>query len=44
MRGSGGILLVIATVITAVSALFCIIGLATKGWAGGVIGLFCTDC
>lgn len=44
MRIGGRILVIIATVLTAVSTLFCIIGLATKGWLGGVIGLFCDGC
>jgi hypothetical protein len=44
MRLEGRILIIIPTVITAVAALFCIIGLATKGWLGGVVGLFCSGC
>ncbi|CAF2591051.1 unnamed protein product [Rotaria sp. Silwood2] len=37
------ILLIITTVITAISALFCIISLATSRWAV-IYGLFCTGC
>jgi hypothetical protein len=45
MRLSGRILIIIVTVIVAVSALFCIIGLATKGWSTvGNVGLFCNGC
>jgi hypothetical protein len=45
MRIGGRILVIIATVLTAVSTLFCIIGLATKGWRGDPsIGLFCDGC
>jgi hypothetical protein len=43
MRISGRILVLSAIIITVVSALFCIIGLSTKGWSGG-IGLFCSGC
>lgn len=43
MRISGRILVLSAIIITVVSALFCIIGLSTKGWGGG-IGLFCSGC
>jgi hypothetical protein len=43
MRITGRILVLSAIIITVVSALFCIIGLSTKGWGGG-IGLFCSDC
>ncbi len=43
MRLEGRILIIIPTVITAVAALFCIIGLATKGWSGDY-GLFCSGC
>lgn len=39
MAASGRIVLLVITGITAVAALFCVIGLATKGWAGGM-GLF----
>jgi hypothetical protein len=41
MRFTGRILVIIVTVIIAVAALFCIIGLASKGWPGG---LFCDGC
>ena len=44
MRISGRILVVGAIVITLVSALFCIIGLATKGWTAVGGGLFCDVC
>ena len=43
MRLSGRILIIIVVAITAVSALFSIIGLATKQWPGG-IGIFCDGC
>jgi len=43
MRITGRILVLSAIIITVVSALFCIIGLSTKGWGGG-IGLFCSGC
>jgi len=46
MRITERLLIVIAAAITAVSALFCIIGLTTKGWGRvGIIaiGLFCND-
>jgi hypothetical protein len=36
MRLTGRILIIIVTVILAIAALFCIIGLATKGWPGGI--------
>jgi len=42
MRFTGRILIIIVTVIIAVAALFCIIGLASKGWTSG--GLFCDGC
>jgi len=29
--------------LSAVAALFCVIGLGTKGWYDGKLGLFCTD-
>jgi len=38
---SGRILIITATGLTAIAALFCIIGLSTKGWLTGVYGLFC---
>jgi hypothetical protein len=46
MRITEKALVLIATVITAVSALFCIISLATKGWGiSPVLGsLFCAGC
>lgn len=37
------ILLIITAVITAISALFCLISLATSRWAG-YFGLYCTGC
>ncbi|CAF0772032.1 unnamed protein product [Adineta steineri] len=40
MRVSGRILVLSAVIITVISALFCIIGLSTKGWLGGTTGLF----
>ena len=43
MQISEVILLVVTAVVTALSALFCIISLATSSWAGG-LGLFCTVC
>ena len=43
MRIGGRILIVIVAAILAVAALFCIIGLATKGWGAGVYGLFCDN-
>jgi len=47
MRVTGRILIIIAIVITAMSTLFCIIGLATKGWGGYNMfsgSLFCDGC
>jgi hypothetical protein len=45
MRVTGRILLIITIVITAVSTLFCIIGLSTNGWGGyGSNSLFCSYC
>lgn len=37
------ILLIIAAVVTAISALFCIIALATPNWTT-MIGLYCSGC
>jgi hypothetical protein len=47
MRITGRVLVLSAIIVTAVSALFCIISLATKGWIitpVGSIGLFCNGC
>ena len=44
MPAEGRIIILLVTVITAIAALFCVIGLATKGWAGGSVGLFCNEC
>jgi hypothetical protein len=41
MRLTGRILIIIVTVILAIAALFCVIGLATKDWPGS---LFCNGC
>jgi len=30
--------------LSAVAALFCVIGLGTKGWYGGEVNLFCEGC
>lgn len=42
------ILLIITAAITAISALFCVISLATPNWTGSVLGvsygLYCTGC
>ena len=43
MRLPGRILILIGIIVTAVSALFCLIGLATKRWTG-TLGLFCDGC
>ncbi|CAF0967988.1 unnamed protein product [Rotaria sp. Silwood1] len=42
MPVTGRILMLIGIIITVISALFCIIGLSTKGWFGD--GLFCNAC
>jgi hypothetical protein len=42
MRISGRIVVLTVIIITAVSTLFCIIGLATKNWSNG--SLFCNGC
>ncbi|CAF3164687.1 unnamed protein product [Rotaria sp. Silwood2] len=43
MRLGGRILMIIGIIVTVISALFCIIGLSTKGWLDGG-GLFCNGC
>ncbi|CAF4999635.1 unnamed protein product, partial [Rotaria socialis] len=42
MRLSGRIVLLVTIAITAIAALFCVIGLATKSWAGST-GIFDLD-
>lgn len=43
MRISGRVLILIGIAITIISTLFCIIGLATKGWDSRG-GIFCDGC
>lgn len=44
MQISESLLLIITAVITTVSALFCVISLATSSWTIAGTGLFCTGC